>query len=224
MNSSSPPRTGNQPRLKPPTPTHIFHITDVGNLGRILSDDGLHCKQALDAQAVRYTNIAYDTVQDRRARTRVPCAPCGTLHNYVPFYFAPRSPMLYTISRGNVPGRGQGSVVHLVSTVEAVVAANLEWVFTDGHGIMGLTEFFNDLADLGRVDWNIMREQYWADTQSDGDRSRRRQAEFLVHKFFPWNLVLGIGVLDDTIKQEVEAALGSSLHRPKARIMPGWYY
>jgi len=224
MNGSPPTGKDKEPRLKPPTPTRIFHITDVDNLGRILNDGGLHCKQALDTQAVPYTNVAYDTVQDRRARTRVPCGPGGPLHNYVPFYFAPRSPMLYTINRGNVPGRGQRSVVHLVSTVEAVVAAKLAWVFTDGHAIMGLTEFFDDLADLGRIDWNIMREQYWADTQSDGDRSRRRQAEFLVHGFFPWNLVLGIGVLDDTIRKQVEAALGSSLHRPQVRIVPKWYY
>jgi len=212
--------------MKRPTPTRIFHITDVDNLGRILSDGGLHWKQALDTQAVPYINIAYETVQDRRAGTRVTCGAGGTLHDCVPFYFAPRSPMLYAINKGNVLGytRGQRTVVYLVSTVEAVVAAKLAWVFTNGHGIMALTDFFDDLADLGRLDWNIMREQYWADTQSDGDRKRRRQAEFLVQQFFPWNLVLGIGVLDDTIKKQVEAALVGSPHRPLVKIEARWYY
>jgi len=82
----------------------------------------------------------------------------GTLHDYVPFYFAPRSPMLFTISRGNVPTcSNQEPVVHLVTNIQAVQAAGLPFVFTDGHGIMQLTSFFEDLAQLDHVDWTIMR-------------------------------------------------------------------
>lgn len=39
--------------------------------------------------------IAHNTIQDRRAQTYVPCLPGGNPHDYVPFYFAPCSPMLY---------------------------------------------------------------------------------------------------------------------------------
>ena len=49
-----------------------------------------------------YTNIAYESIQDRRSIKSVPCGVGGSLHDYVPFYFAPRSPMLYTIHRGNL--------------------------------------------------------------------------------------------------------------------------
>src|SRR6058998_4245349 len=111
-----------------PQPTPIFHITDVENLASIIACGGLRTCQWLQTNSHSYTNIAYETIQDRRATTTVLCGPGGTLHDYVPFYFSPRSPMLYTINRGNVPGysSGQESVIHLVSTVQAVRAAGCQ--------------------------------------------------------------------------------------------------
>nr|VFK55243.1 MAG: protein of unknown function (DUF4433) [Candidatus Kentron sp. TUN]VFK55414.1 MAG: protein of unknown function (DUF4433) [Candidatus Kentron sp. TUN] len=53
---------------------------------------------------------------------------------------------------------GQQSIVHLVSTVQE---ATLRFVFTDGHGIIEWTEFYDDLAQLEEVDWPLMEERYW---------------------------------------------------------------
>ncbi len=66
---------------------------------------------------------------------------------------------------------GQATVVHLVSSAQRVHAAGLEFVFTDGHAIMAISDFFQDLRDLDRVDWKVMQARYWADTQADADRS-----------------------------------------------------
>src|ERR1051326_1675326 len=121
-------------------------------------------------------------------RNAVPVSVCpkgGTLADYVPFYFAPRSPMLFAIYRGQVQGYvgTQQNVVHLSSSVEVVIQKAKAFVFTDGHAEMDFSEFFMDIAHLDRVDWKIMQEQHWHDTNEDGDRKRRRQAEFLVHRF-----------------------------------------
>lgn len=40
-----------------------------------------------------------------------------------------------------------------------------------------------------------MGERYWNDTPEDGDRKRRRQAEFLVYTSLPWRLIEEIGVI-----------------------------
>lgn len=145
------------------------------------------------------------------------------MHDYVPFYFAPRSPMLYTISRGNVPKcpDGQIPVVHLVSSVEKVRGDNLQFVFTDGHGIMALTNYYDDLTFLETLDWDLIRDRYWADTLKDPDRKRRRQAEFLVRNFFPWTLIAEIGVINDGVRQEVEELVGDSV---PIVIRQNWYY
>ena len=83
-----------------PVPTPIYHITHVNNLPLIMADRGLRCNADLRRGRVAYSDIAYGNIQDRRARTAVTCGPRGLLHDYVPFYFGPRSPMLLTISSG----------------------------------------------------------------------------------------------------------------------------
>jgi ssDNA thymidine ADP-ribosyltransferase, DarT len=87
---------------------------------------------------------------------------------------------------------------------------------------MGYTDFFDDFKDLTRVDWSLMKEKYWRDTDEDPDRSRRRQAEFLVHNFFPWNLVSNVAVYDGSVATTVSGILtGQS---PTVAIQQGWYY
>lgn len=125
-----------------PNPTPIIHMTHVTNLPKILSSGRLLATSVLVARGEAFTNIAYSSIQAQRAAKRVPCGPRGSLHDYVPFYFAKRSPMLYTINRGNVPCEGgQDAIVHLVSTAQKVAQVGLGYVFTDGHGIMSYTDF-----------------------------------------------------------------------------------
>jgi hypothetical protein len=109
----------------------IFHITHVDNLPAILQSKGLWCFNALQSHSVYYSNIAYAGIQDQRAGITVPCGPGGNLHDYVPFYFAPRSPMLYAIKMGNVPGHqgGQTPIIYRVSSIQAVNSSHSRFVF-----------------------------------------------------------------------------------------------
>ena len=147
--------------------------------------------------------------------------------DYVPFYFAPRSPMLYTIHRRNTVFQGgQEPVVHLVSSVEAVAARipPLAWMFTDGHAVIDLSEYYDNISDLGNVDWAIMTARYWHDTLEDGDRLRRRQAEFLVHQFFPWELISEVAVIDTKVESRVNQMLRGAAHVPNVVVRRDWYY
>ena len=129
-----------------PIPTPIYHITHARNLPLILENGGLLAYNQLSQQDIGYENIAYQNIRDRRADTPVPLPPGGNLHDYIPFYFAPRSPMLYTINRGNVEEvQDQRQIIHLVAYAQDVQAASIEFLFTDGHGIMVFTEYFNQL-------------------------------------------------------------------------------
>jgi hypothetical protein len=164
----------------PQEKTLIYHITHIDNLKGIIERDGLVAQSVIAREPIEYCNIAHNTVQDRREHTNVPLEPGGNLHDYVPFYFAPRSPMLYAINMKNVADctATQLDIVYLVSSVENVAQSNMEFVFTDGHAIMAISDFYKDLDDLRLVDWKIMEEKYWADTDDDPDRKRRRQAGF----------------------------------------------
>jgi hypothetical protein len=207
-------------------PPPIYHITKLANLEGIIGTGELFATNRLHRDGAGYASIAYDHIQERRARYRVPCGPRGVLHDYVPFYFAPRSPMLYTISRGNISScpEGQRPILHLVADVEAIDAAGIRYVFTDGHAVMAFSRFFEDLARLDQIDWAIMREHYWNDTLEDGDRKRRRQAEFLVHESLPWELVSQIGVISNQIRERVVEILAGAAHQPEIVVRSNWYY
>ena len=90
----------------------------------------------------------------------VPCGPGGTIHDYVPFYFAPRSPMLYTINRGNVPSCDyrQSDIVHLVSEAQLIRDQARPFVFSDIHAALHYARFFGNLCDLDQIEWRIFFE------------------------------------------------------------------
>lgn len=209
-----------------PYPTPIYHITHMDCLDSMLSNGGIFAKNECDRRGITPVNISYAGIQDQRATTPVPYGAGGTLHDYVPFYFAPRSPMLFTINKNNVPGydEGQGPIVHIVSSAQAIESNCVGWVFTDGHAIMQVSEFFYDLKDFDKIDWDIMNSKYWRDTLTDGDRKRRRQAEFLCHHFFPWNLVQEIGVMTAAIGAWVNSVCANKGVPTLVNVHQNWYY
>lgn len=200
----------------------IYHITHVSNLPGIIASGGLICDRT--AQDLNLVDIGHDHIKGRRLRKPVLVGPGGTVGDYVPFYFAPLSPMLYAIFKNQVAGytAGQQPVIYLCSSTEAVHAANCRWVFTEGHAVMDYTDFFDDFKDLGKIDWPLMRARYWFDSDTYPDRKRRRQAEFLVHQFLPWNLVTKIVVYDAANAKVVANILKGQ--PPPVEIERGWYY
>ncbi|GGM99637.1 hypothetical protein FHR83_000512 [Actinoplanes campanulatus] len=99
-------------------------------------------------------------IKEMRRGRRVPTGPGGCVGDYVPFYFAPRSPMMYRIAcdhRDHTPGRYSGGdrpLVYLASTIGSVIDAGLTWVSTDGNAANATTVLTVDLGELDTlVDW-----------------------------------------------------------------------
>jgi hypothetical protein len=208
-------------------PIQLYHITHLRNLHSILELGGLAAHSRLNQQGISPLDISYEQIQDRRATKRVPGSAGGVLHDYVPFYFAPRSPMLYAIQRGNLPScpEGQTAIVHLVTTAETIQTANLAFTFTDGHAIMDYSDFYEDFASLNTaIDWKVMRSKYWNDTDDDPNRKCRRQAEFLVHGFVPWQTIIQIGVISQEMRKQTCQVLQIFGQSPSVSVYPSWYY
>lgn len=206
--------------------TAIYHITHISNLPNILKENGLWCDAESVKRNIQPIEIAYTEIKGRRTRKPIPIAPGGMLAEYVPFYFCNRSPMLGAIHKGYVSAYqdGQANILHLVSSAEAVAQASLPFVFTDGHAVIQLSLFYNDLKDLNQVDWKVIQSWKWSNTQEDNDRLRRKQAEFLVHQHFSWQLIQEIGVINTAIKDQVLALLENEEHKPLVSIQRKWYY
>jgi len=204
----------------------LYHITCYKNLNGILTDGMLICKNNIDSKRTDYISIAYETLQDRRKNRVVPLPPYGNLHDYVPFYFAPRSPMLYAIRRGCVEGyqEGQENIIYFVVKTSKVLELNLEFVFTDGHPIIFYSKFYKKLDDMKCLDWEIMKERYWRNTDDDGDRKRRRQAEFLIYQTVPIDLIERIVVMNQGIARLINALLVKYQEKIPVEVRRDWYY
>ncbi len=206
-------------------PTWVYHFTPIENLPGILESDGLICNNRCRTQQV---SIAHHHIQDRRSRKPVPCGPGGCLHDYVPFYFCTRSPMMYAINGGAVESynRGQAELVYLVLNFQRVAGAGLKFVFTDRHAATNHAVFYTNPADLRRIDWDLMSSPRWNNIPEYRDRKDRRQAELLVHAFVPWDLVDSLVVMTPYMKQRVDNLLTQypTLARRPVFVKRNWYY
>ncbi|MEW6113501.1 MAG: DUF4433 domain-containing protein [Thermodesulfobacteriota bacterium] len=210
-----------------PIPTPIYRIVHRDNLAGFCQCGLLHSHNHAPAE-VQYHAIHDEDVQANRHARNVPCGPGGTVHDYVPFYFGYRSPMLLRLHTGRVQGytEGQQPIVYLVSTAQAVAEAQQQFVFTDGHGLARYTRWFDSLDNLNEVPWDTVYARQWNDTVDHPDRQRRKQAEFLVHTTCPWNLLIEIGVLSEAMRQWVAGVLAAhpQAHQPAIHIRREWYY
>lgn len=205
--------------------TTIYHITHIDNLPGILAQGGLWCDRRRLSMHLATVDIAHDDLKMRRLSTTVPVAGKGCLGDYVPFYLANRSPMLYSIHTGHVAGYrgGQSNVIYLCSSAERVAQSTTNWCFTDGHAVEAVTGFYDRLDDLGKLDWDVIQSWSWRNRDADFDRKRRKQAEFLVHDFFPWSLVEQVAVIDRGMAEQVGSRL-AGVGQPPVVIERSWYY
>lgn len=117
----------------------IYHITHADNVANIVREGRLWCDAQRIARGLVNTNIGYSHIKERRMRHPVTAAAGGTLGNYVPFNFCPRSVMLYVVSQGHENYReGQQPIVHLVSSIETIRTLGRPWFFTDRHADLAM--------------------------------------------------------------------------------------
>lgn len=211
-----------------PDEPRLFHITHVENLPRIIEAGGLWSDAEMGARGGPAATIGMSSIKQRRLSLPVRCHQGDMVGQYVPFYFCPRSVMLYILHRGNHPEvgyrGGQDPILHLEADLREVVgwaeAQGNRWAFTLSNAGANYTEFRKDLGQLGEVDWEAVANNDFRDsTVKEG-----KQAEFLLHGFFPLHLVRCIGVSHTAIQTQVVRALASTSHRPAVQVRREWYF
>lgn len=119
---------------------------------------------------------------------------------------------------------GQNPIVHLQAdlweTVDWAQRNNQSWAFSDRNAGTRYAFFYNDIADIEKLNWDAIEAITWRDSLvKDG-----KQAEFLVLDSFPWELVEKIGVIDKITKIRVEKMVENSSHKPLVEVERSWYY
>lgn len=209
----------------PPRPK-IYHIAHVDRLPSIVADGFLWCDAEVIRRAPAGTTIGMSGIKHRRLTLSLNSHPALHVGDCVPFYFCPRSVMLYLIYKGNHQDLayhgGQGPILHFEADLRATVtwanAQSLRWAFTNSNAGSYYFEDYNDLARLDKIDWTAVQACDWQ-AHKEG-----KQAEFLLEHHFPWRLVERIGVLSDSVYRQVVNALPAHGHRPTVEVRPDWYY
>lgn len=212
-----------------PSSPKLYHITHVDNLPGILRDGGLWSDAALIQRGGPAASIGMGSIKQRRLGLPVKCFfNGGNVGDYVPFYFCPRSIMLFLIHCANHPEMtyrgGQGPILHLEADLQETIAwaqaQDRRWAFTLSNAGAVYTEFRNEATQLGEVDWVAVAARDFRDPNI----KEGKQAEFLLNEFFPWPLVRRIGACSDTVQRQALRALGNCPHRPPVEVCRAWYF
>ena len=174
----------------------VYHITHIDNLESIIQNGLLSTNKKKDMN-VSHVNIANKSIQETRSEMVVPCGPGGTIHDYVPFYFASRTPMLLGVI--NTKNYDQPLMVYLCLKLDVIDKGNA--VFTDASANTKTPPNFYDKKEhLDNLDWEIIDSEKWS---FDEDARHKHMAELLVKDKVRIEDVYGIVVFNDYIKKKV---------------------
>ena len=210
-----------------PARLKIYHIVHVDRLPSIIADGYLWCDSDIGRREAPGTTIGMSSIKQRRLS--LPLRNHHELYvgDCVPFYFCPRSVMLYMLHMGNDPNLeyrgGQGPIIHLQADLYDTVAwakdNDRRWAFTLSNAGARYAEHRSDLARLSEIDWDAVQAQWWVGEYKEG-----KQAEFLIEKSLPWELISMIGVHSREVYVRVMHAIRTNVHRPEVRVQSQWYY
>ena len=212
--------------MPPPDKPKIYHIVHVDRLASIVADGALWSDAEVQHRAPPGTIIGMSDIKRRRTTKALDSHPDLCVGDCVPFYFCPRSVMLYVITMANHSELdyrgGQGPIVHLEADLHEAVAwadrHGRRWAFTSTNAAASYAEDYSDLEQLDEIDWNAVEARDWRQCRG------RKQAEFLIERSFPWLLVRRIGVRSVSIHGQATAAMRAADHLPDVELRREWYY
>jgi len=169
-------------------PTHhrhrnAYHFTSIENLESII-DNGIFSTNQKIARGIVHVNVAEEGIQRRRALMQIPGMDGRFVHDYVPFYFAKKTPMqLAVLHKKNVD---QQFIIYLsvsILSLETRVGA----YFTNASANTDIPPTFfsgnNQAQQLDVLDWQTIDNNGWS--YADESQRHRKMAELLLPDHVP---------------------------------------
>ncbi|WLF84569.1 DUF4433 domain-containing protein [Moraxella sp. ZY210820] len=211
-----------------PSNSKIYHIVHKDRLSAIIQDGCLFSDALIRQRANNFPVIGLDKIKDRRLdELKLTSYPDLFVGQCVPFYFCPRSIMLYMINQRNSQltyQGGQENIIHLQADLRQVIdwanSNNIRWAFTDSNAGSYHFNDYNQINEFHNINWTAVNTQHW----SAPEIKAGKQAEFLIEQQFPICLIEKIGVHSQTVFNEVSQTIQSLGYQTNLEICENWYY
>lgn len=207
-----------------PAKIWLYRITHIANLEHDLLH-GLNIAKSPNANP-NYHQIGDSSLITYRKDIFAPDPPGGILADYIPFYFGPRSPMLYQIASGweDIQKYPQEDIIYYISSLDQIKSAGLEYFFTDGHARSRTSTPYTDDTDLEKLDWDVIYATNWKSDESDLRRKEKKQSEFFVKWHVPCQCIQHIAVYNKSAEHKVLSLLNAYQLVIPVRISPQKLY
>lgn len=199
---------------------YAFRMTHIDNIPHILQCGIV--RSTSPKRSVSYIGIGDSKVISARKSKIVNNI---SIYDCIPFYFGPRSPMLYVIQNGfnGVEKTPADRIVYCVVRLDVIIRDKIDCLFCDGHALNGLTKFYTseDLPNLDRIinydDVNVV----WWNNELDIDLKRRKEAELLLLDDLPIDKVSGFVVYNEEAKRKL---IDYGVAETKIAKKPSYYF
>jgi hypothetical protein len=200
-------------------------MTHIKNIPHILKNGITHQNSVNSNKS--YVSIGYSSLISKRESFILPNG--NTLGRYIPFYFGPRMPMLYVIMLGansikyDIKPISSEDIIYCITSVEQILAHHLRFIFSNGHAVSELTEFFDEthISNIDNlIDKTAIKTEYWV-KENDLDLKRRKEAEFLVQADIPASAILGFAGYNDNAAQKL---IKYGIPKNKIAVKPNYYF
>lgn len=203
-----------------------YRVCHIDNLANILKNG--FCTKHHPKASKDFISIGNPDIINVRDETLVKLDGYGNIGEYVPFYFTPKSMMLFNIITGYraplVPKLDKEEII--VFRCEIKELSKLDrFFFTNGQAnVTSLTDHYNDLDDLDNIDWKIIHNSDFKKDGTDTDKQRRYQAEFLVYHHVPVKCIESINVYNDKAATFVKKELAKTDVIKTLRIVKEYFF
>lgn len=188
-----------------------YRITHIDNLPLIIRD-GI-CAKNHENASEEFVPIGNPDIIAKREDEPVKIEGFGNLSDYVPFYFTPRSVMLYNILTGYyepiVKKRAEEEILVIRCRITNLFN-NKKCFFTDAMASVNISKHYDDLKNINEINWHAIHNSDFQNTIDNLDKRRKYQAEFLVYNHVPLDLVESLHVYDEDTKQFVKQELNNA--------------
>lgn len=235
---------------------YLYHMVRFSNLESILHRGALLSKEKVQSEGIKYDSIAEESVQELRDRVYVWDSlqrQRRSIHSYVPFYFAKRTPMLsklreiqheiifFEISRfilkdpgviftnGNAANQqlakfGTETVYIAPATPQSPLCRRKYAPDGPWGTNSNCSDFYSDLGFLRKLDWPSINSDQWG---GDPEKKRIKHAEVLIPDRVPLSKIESIYTLTQEKANSVNMLIkryGLEGRLPRATRRPDLYF